>query len=805
MLKRMTTCSAICFLAALLFHTDATAQWSIQYGVVVDTPDTQGSPAFVPDGEGGVVVVWSKEVGGESDIHAQHYDDHGVAQGWPWGQVCSFAGDQAQPRIATDGAGGYFITWEDERAGGAGIYGQRLSAEGVAQWDAGGIPIAWDPAPQGNHEMAYDGFGALIVVWDQLEFSYYDIRAQRVGTDGTLLWGDEVLAASTTGHMRYPDLAILPGPSESETRFTIVWFDFRDSPVNGSDIFAQRMTLGGVVQFAADGAEIYAGPYDQIYPDLVASVSASTIISWRDQRNGDDWGYCQRIDRYGSRLWTGSGLQLAETSTLDQEGPKMVSDGTYGAFVAGGNEVYRLDQNGSAVWNETIHTGAEEEAYNMYPVRLDDGSCVVVNSIYPDSFEPERIAAHKLDWATGYKSWGYFGVPVSEQVTDARPLTAVVSGEGVYAVWDWVDFQWIVTLQRLDLNEVYRGYPRPVIVEVADVPLDEGGWLTMTVRAPSNDDPFGIEDPATGYNIWRRVDAAASGSAAVAEDVLAEISAKNDTAGLCVSGEDAMRLGLPVGDWESLGFHGALQEPYYDFIVPTRTDATDGSEPYEILVVTVHTTTPTTHFTSLPDSAYSVDNLAPGQLAGLTGAASFEPESLELAWEPNTASDLAVYHVHRSTDADFGPSGSNRVATPMSTIWLDPDWTADSDFVYKVAAVDRHGNVGEYATLLPDGVTGLTDLPPSPPALDQNYPNPFNAKTSLRFTLGKPAAATLRIYDTAGRLVETLIDKEPLGPGVHVRTWDGTDQQGRIRSSGIYIGRLEMGVHRYAVRMMLVK
>lgn len=75
--------------------------------------------------------------------------------------------------------------------------------------------------------------------------------------------------------------------------------------------------------------------------------------------------------------------------------------------------------------------------------------------------------------------------------------------------------------------------------------------------------------------------------------------------------------------------------------------------------------------------------------------------------------------------------------------------------------------------------------------LDQNYPNPFTALTTIEYYL--PAMSenlSLRIYDTSGRLVRTLVD-EPLEAGYHSAAWNGKDESNRDAASGLYFYRIE--------------
>lgn len=70
--------------------------------------------------------------------------------------------------------------------------------------------------------------------------------------------------------------------------------------------------------------------------------------------------------------------------------------------------------------------------------------------------------------------------------------------------------------------------------------------------------------------------------------------------------------------------------------------------------------------------------------------------------------------------------------------------------------------------------------------LDQNFPNPFNPSTVISYQLSMMSHVTLKIYDTLGREVKTLISNERETPGTHSVIWTGTNDEGQRVSSGIY-------------------
>ena len=90
--------------------------------------------------------------------------------------------------------------------------------------------------------------------------------------------------------------------------------------------------------------------------------------------------------------------------------------------------------------------------------------------------------------------------------------------------------------------------------------------------------------------------------------------------------------------------------------------------------------------------------------------------------------------------------------------------------------------------------------------LMQNSPNPFNPTTVIRYSLDgtAPAHTTLRIYDTAGRLVRTLVD-EPQAAGEQSATWNGEDSRGRAVTSGVFFYVLTSGDEKTSRKMVLIR
>jgi hypothetical protein len=89
-------------------------------------------------------------------------------------------------------------------------------------------------------------------------------------------------------------------------------------------------------------------------------------------------------------------------------------------------------------------------------------------------------------------------------------------------------------------------------------------------------------------------------------------------------------------------------------------------------------------------------------------------------------------------------------------------------------------------------------------SLFQNYPNPFNPATTIKYHLPKSAYTTLKVYNTMGEKINTLVEERQVS-GEYTINWDGKDNRGRAVASGIYILELQSGRFKQSRRMILLK
>lgn len=185
----------------------------------------------------------------------------------------------------------------------------------------------------------------------------------------------------------------------------------------------------------------------------------------------------------------------------------------------------------------------------------------------------------------------------------------------------------------------------------------------------------------------------------------------------------------------------------------------------------------------------------------------------------NTGHDLSVF-LHRNT-SPYTNYGINNFVCNLTTTWQQfslvfttagfSAQTTDSRLRFWFSPYDAPGDqffVDNVTIALVGGeepndgsleVSSTADVPESI-YLTQNYPNPFNPETSIRFGLPQDGHVSLKVYDTLGREIATLVD-EARSAGDHSVSWDAV----RV-PSGVYFCRLQTETgHSEVLKMTLLK
>ena len=337
---------AVLFAAVAIFNLysiECMAQWSsnpYQNNPVCTDPGTQAKPVMVSDGSGGAIIAWLDDRGGSS-IYAQRIDANGVLKWTSDGNViCSAVYFRGYPTMISDGNGGAIISWPDYRNGiDFDIYAQRVNGDGFVQWAVDGVGICTGQGDQNFPILTTDGSGGAIFTWIDnrtLEPMNNDIYAQGINADGSLKW------PQTIGISTNPDGISSPAiTTDGSGGALISWAQDMSlhNDTSAADIYAQRINNYGSTLWTTDGVSICAARRLQVSPAMAPDGSGGAIITWVDERgvnntyplNSDI--YAQRINANGVVQWQADGIGIS-TTTEQQGNAIIISDQAGGAVIA---------------------------------------------------------------------------------------------------------------------------------------------------------------------------------------------------------------------------------------------------------------------------------------------------------------------------------------------------------------------------------------------------------------------------------------------------------------------------------------
>jgi len=114
------------------------------------------------------------------------------------------------------------------------------------------------------------------------------------------------------------------------------------------------------------------------------------------------------------------------------------------------------------------------------------------------------------------------------------------------------------------------------------------------------------------------------------------------------------------------------------------------------------------------------------------------------------------------------------------------------------------GSQGEYVDFIMRTSQSNVKVLPKDFALSQNFPNPFNPSTEIRFALPKAEYINLNIYNMVGQKIKTL-KAENMAAGYHSVVWNGTNNDGKLVSAGMYFYSIQSNNFKKTKKMLFLK
>ncbi|MDP1677660.1 MAG: T9SS type A sorting domain-containing protein [Bacteroidota bacterium] len=414
----MTTKLLLVFIIATNITT---AQWKTEGIAVADSnAKVNGNyyPKVVTDGRGGCYISWMDfRNGTDINIYVQRLDSTGreVFQhnGIP---VVTAPNFQIINLCMTDGKGGIFFTWTDEREPQYDyIYAQHMDSSGNMLWQTNGIKVSkiYGVAAQ----VIADSTGGIIINYS----SSTSVGVQRIDSAGNRMWGDSGISQSTNnGYVDYMHSA-----SDGKGGIIVSWIILDDS-----GIYAQRIRHNGSVAWGQNGIRLSIVDTVRYTTHVISDGNYGAIIDWVNGSNVEV--RAQRVDSNGTLLWGNNGIHIGYGGigiTI------LLSDQKGGAIIPVYPRLYRIRNDGLHVWSGGINfTNSMDQ---MWLVSDSASGVVIAYSRRYDASPLDDMYAQRID-SSGVVRWKSNGVAIANyNYSDKFHPDAVSDGKGgVIAAWN---------------------------------------------------------------------------------------------------------------------------------------------------------------------------------------------------------------------------------------------------------------------------------------------------------------------------------------------------------------------------------
>ncbi|MBU0475672.1 MAG: T9SS type A sorting domain-containing protein [Bacteroidetes bacterium] len=190
----------------------------------------------------------------------------------------------------------------------------------------------------------------------------------------------------------------------------------------------------------------------------------------------------------------------------------------------------------------------------------------------------------------------------------------------------------------------------------------------------------------------------------------------------------------------------------------------------------------------------------PVELASFSAKAN--NNSVELNWTTATEVNNYGFSVERKLLVENREweeigfvEGHGNSNSPKEYSFIDAD-NLSGTIQYRLKQIDIDGTF-EYSETIEVAIDLNTGF-----KLSQNYPNPFNPTTKIKYEIGDKSFVTLKVYNSIGQEVATLVNKQQ-APGSYEVEFNASVN--RKMSSGIYIYQIKSGQFEATKKLVLLK
>ena len=605
----------------------------------------------------------------------------------------------------------------------------------------------------------------------------------------------------------------------------------------------------------------------QDVPNIVSDGSGGAIITWEDRRGSNYDIYAQRVTAAGLVQWTASGDSIC-TATADQQSPVIASDGSGGAIItwcdgrSSNLDIYaqKVDVYGH-LGNVAAQIARVKDVIN------DQGGKVTVSwspsyvDVYPNTTIKSYYLFRGVSQAMEMKTMKGPGDFLKEVASGTSPKNMLLkisrSAQGVGAYyWEYID-----SVRALRLPGY--SYTMPTVSDSG--PQGTATCYAMVMARTSDELTYWFSVPDSGYSVDNLPPSAVLALAAQPEaGSSVNVHWSKDITDPDVGYYEihcSTTNGFTVGPTTKIGQTS-------DTMLVDASPSSGAINYYRVVTVDIHgnksAASPqasagvmlTNHYgvankwnlvsVPLTTSDYSKSGLFPTAVSsafGYQGGYVVEPtlaNGVGYWLKFNCVQAVPMTGLVLQLDSIAVQAGWNligSISSPIAVTGLgsSPGGIVSSQFFgydggYYTTDSIRPGkgywvkvkqsgklilaSSGGIAPIARIGILPDEEKPPAPPSeevsnptsdipnqfeLQQNYPNPLNPTTVIRYQLPVASYVTLTVYNMLGQEVATLVN------GMQEAGYKSVEYDASKMPSGVYFSKLTAGSFSQVRKMLLTK
>lgn len=328
------------------------------------------NPEVINLKDGTFLVTWIEQRAPDSylwDVKAQRFDQDGRRlmssdiRANPTDNYVYEIDARSRPALAEDTDSKYIICWRNNTGAIQAYHLQRFNIDGTPAWVN---PVILPEAPFDvsgyfeNYGLALTASNEIYVATTVQKNGNFGIFLNKIGLDGALLWQPGVWAGSGSQPLFWGN------PSMASIGDGGVLVSWDDEKTGQRNITVEKVTNTGTIEWSS--AQLNRPLSWPLRPALSDKMSNSFMITWHDERTGDNNIYLRRIGIDGNLLWPQDRAIIqnemyyyafgsAESITVDTTN-EVIPRATLNidADLNGGRAQYFLSNNGSLTWEEVV-------------------------------------------------------------------------------------------------------------------------------------------------------------------------------------------------------------------------------------------------------------------------------------------------------------------------------------------------------------------------------------------------------------------------------------------------------------------